>query len=115
MAKAKLPTGVEIRGKRLAIWFMYRGKRCRELLKSWEITPANIKRASMMRAVIQSEIQLGQFDYAARFPTSKRAAEATIASGPVRQVETFGQLVDAWLENREPELARNTMKKPGHK
>lgn len=38
MAKAKLPTGVEIRGKRLAIWFMYRGKRCRELLKSWEIT-----------------------------------------------------------------------------
>lgn len=25
MAKAKLPTGVEIRGKRLAIWFMYRG------------------------------------------------------------------------------------------
>lgn len=111
MAKAKLPTGVEIRGKRLAIWFMYRGKRCRELLKSWEITPANIKRASMMRAVIQSEIQLGQFDYATRFPTSKRAAEATIASGPVRQVETFGQLVDAWLENREPELARNTMKK----
>lgn len=90
-------------------------KRCRELLKSWEITPANIKRASMMRAVIQSEIQLGQFDYAARFPTSKRAAEATIASGPVRQVETFGQLVDARLENREPELARNTMKKPGHK
>ncbi|ENE7428049.1 Arm DNA-binding domain-containing protein, partial [Escherichia coli] len=26
---SKLPTGVEIRGKYIRIWFMFRGKRCR--------------------------------------------------------------------------------------
>ncbi|END8568264.1 DUF3596 domain-containing protein, partial [Shigella flexneri] len=25
---SKLPTGVEIRGKYIRIWFMFRGKRC---------------------------------------------------------------------------------------
>ncbi|NEN73782.1 DUF3596 domain-containing protein, partial [Escherichia coli] len=29
---AALPTGVEIRGSSICIWFMYRGKRCRETL-----------------------------------------------------------------------------------
>ncbi|WP_251123897.1 Arm DNA-binding domain-containing protein, partial [Escherichia coli] len=35
---SKLPTGVEIRGKYIRIWFMFRGKRCRETLKGWEVT-----------------------------------------------------------------------------
>ncbi|MFY4658612.1 DUF3596 domain-containing protein, partial [Escherichia coli] len=26
---SKLPTGVEIRGKYIRIWFMFRGQRCR--------------------------------------------------------------------------------------
>ncbi|HGY8251543.1 Arm DNA-binding domain-containing protein, partial [Escherichia coli] len=26
---SKLPTGVEIRGRYIRIWFMFRGKRCR--------------------------------------------------------------------------------------
>ncbi|MHC5178623.1 tyrosine-type recombinase/integrase [Serratia rhizosphaerae] len=104
---AALPTGVEIRGKRLVIWFMHRGKRCRESLKGWEVTPANIKRAANFRAMILSEIHLGEFDYAARFPTSKRV-EKTVAR---RNIETFGQLADAWLDNREVELTQNTMRK----
>ncbi|CAI0912223.1 Domain of uncharacterised function (DUF3596) [Serratia quinivorans] len=104
---ATLPTGVEIRGKRLAIWFMYRGQRCRESLRGWEITPANIKRAANFRALILSEIHLGEFDYAARFPTSKRV-EKTVAR---HKIETFGQLADTWLDNRELELTQNTMRK----
>lgn len=104
---ATLPTGVEIRGKRLAIWFMYRGQRCRESLRGWEITPTNIKRAANFRALILSEIHLGEFDYAARFPTSKRV-EKTVAR---HKIETFGQLADTWLDNRELELTQNTMRK----
>ncbi|MGQ7115807.1 Arm DNA-binding domain-containing protein, partial [Escherichia sp. TWPC-MK] len=30
MSALKLPTGVEIRGRYIRIWFMFRGKRCRE-------------------------------------------------------------------------------------
>lgn len=104
---ATLPTGVEIRGKRISIWFMYRGQRCRESLKGWEITPANIKRAANFRALVLSEIHMGEFDYATRFPESKRAA--TIA--PRKKIETFGQLADTWLDNKEPEQTKNTMQK----
>ncbi len=28
-----LPPGVELRGQSIRIWFMYKGKRCRELLR----------------------------------------------------------------------------------
>ncbi|PVZ84834.1 site-specific integrase [Serratia sp. S1B] len=102
-----LPTGVEIRGKRICIWFMYRGKRCRESLKGWAITPANIKKASNFRSQILSEINLGEFDYATRFPTSKQATpeRSTV------QVQTYGELSDMWLKTREAELTKNTLRK----
>ncbi|EMK7636568.1 DUF3596 domain-containing protein, partial [Shigella flexneri] len=53
---SKLPTGVEIRGKYIRIWFMFRGKRCRETLKGWEITNSNIKKAGNLRALIVHQI-----------------------------------------------------------
>ncbi|WP_338296607.1 Arm DNA-binding domain-containing protein, partial [Escherichia coli] len=49
---SKLPTGVEIRGRYIRIWFMFRGKRCRETLKGWEITNSNIKKAGNLRSLI---------------------------------------------------------------
>ncbi|MXC98398.1 Arm DNA-binding domain-containing protein, partial [Escherichia coli] len=49
---SKLPTGVEIRSRYIRIWFMFRGKRCRETLKGWEITNSNIKKAGNLRALI---------------------------------------------------------------
>ncbi|EER6144519.1 DUF3596 domain-containing protein, partial [Escherichia coli] len=52
---SKLPTGVEIRGRNIRIWFMFRGKRCRETLKGWEITNSNIKKAGNLRALIVHE------------------------------------------------------------
>ena len=68
-----LPTGVEIRNNKICIWFMSRGKRCRETLKGWINTPANIKKAGNLRAVIVCEINLGEVDYNQRFPSSTRA------------------------------------------
>lgn len=67
---SKLPTGVEIRGRNIRIWFMFRGKRCRETLKGWEITNSNIKKAGNLRALIVHEINSGEFEYLRRFPQS---------------------------------------------
>lgn len=102
-----LPTGVEIRGKSICIWFMYRGKRCREPLKGWTHTPANIKKAGSLRAVIVSEINLGEFDYHKRFPSSRRARKVVTTLS----INTMGQLCEAWIKIKETELTANTMRK----
>jgi len=102
-----LPPGVELRGQSIRIWFMYKGKRCRELLRGWIPTPSNIKKAGQLRTVIVSEISLGEFDYRTRFPESKQA-ETT--SGTV-QIRLFGELVDTWLTHRKIELSANTLRK----
>ncbi|WP_337022480.1 MULTISPECIES: tyrosine-type recombinase/integrase [unclassified Pantoea] len=104
---AALPTGVEIRGKSICIWFMYRGQRCREPLKGWTHTPANIKKAGSLRAVIVSEINLGEFDYHKRFPSSRRARKVVTTLS----INTMGQLCEAWIKIKETELTANTMRK----
>lgn len=104
---AALPTGVEIRGTSLCIWFMYRGKRCREILKGWSVSAANIKKAGNLRALILSEITLGEFDYQSRFPTSKKATKTVTTVS----VKTIGELCDLWLSVKETELAANTLRK----
>lgn len=78
---ATLPTGVEIRGNSICIWFIYRGKRCREILKGWANTPANIKKAGNLRSMIVSEINLGEFSYHNRFPTSKMHRNMILKNG----------------------------------
>jgi len=104
-----LPKGVEIRGQSIRIWFMYKGKRCREVLKGWLVTPANIKKAGQLRMLIVSEINLGQFNYRSRFPDSKQAQ----AVQKTLIINTFGELADTWLKNREIELCANTLRKTG--
>ncbi len=104
---ARLPTGVEIRSNSLCLWFMYRGKRCREILKGWVPTPANIKKAGNLRSLIVSEITLGEFDYEARFPSSRRI----IQQPTTQQIYTYGELSDIWLRGREAELTANTLRK----
>ncbi len=104
---AALPTGVEIRGKTICIWFMYRGQRCREPLTGWTHTPANIKKAGSLRAVIVSEINLGEFDYHKRFPSSRRARKVVTTLS----INTMGQLCEAWIRIKETELTANTMRK----
>ncbi|BDH45715.1 prophage integrase IntR [Salmonella enterica subsp. enterica serovar Choleraesuis] len=104
---AALPTGVEIRKNKICIWFMYRGKRCREVMKGWVNTPSNIKRAGSLRAVIVSEINLGEFDYAARFPNSQKASQTR----PGAKIETFAELSQTWLTSKQVELSANTLRK----
>ncbi len=104
---ASLPTGVEIRNKSICIWFMYRGKRCRELLKGWAITPGNLKKAGNLRAAIVSDITLGQFEYYARFPESRKKSQ----TGTAQLAATIGELFAIWLGVKETELTANTLKK----
>ena len=55
--------GVEIRGKRLRIFFRWQGQLCRETL---DLAPTEENRAYAERMVaqIRYEIQAGTFDYA---------------------------------------------------
>ena len=73
--------GVERHGQSLRISFMYRRQRCRETL-SIPATAANVRYAAGLRATIQHEIQVGQFDYAKHFPDSPRA----VGSATVRDI-----------------------------
>ncbi|WP_313448450.1 Arm DNA-binding domain-containing protein, partial [Pseudescherichia sp.] len=83
------PTGVELHNGKIRITFLYRGSRCREVLKGWAVNASNIKKAGNLRAVIVSEIQLGLFDYAARFPDSKALQKFS----STRIAYTWGELV----------------------
>jgi integrase len=97
------PTGVELHNNRIRISFQFRGIRCREVLKGWVVTNANIKKAGNLRAKIVSEIQLGTFDYNKTFPDSKTASKFD----PVQKITTFGELALSWYENHKIELSPN--------
>jgi integrase len=56
----------------IQIDFRYKGKRCRERI-SLPPTPANLKYAKRLKAVIDHEIATNTFDYARHFPESPRA------------------------------------------
>lgn len=99
------PTGVELHNGKIRITFNYRGARCRETLKGWVVNNANIKKAGSLRAVIVSEIQLGTFDYAVRFPTSAAAKKFD----STRTASTWKELTDMWSTSKEADISRNTM------
>lgn len=99
------PTGVELHNGKIRITFMYRGVRCREVLQGWLVTNANIKKAGNLRAVIVSEIQLGQFDYAGRFPESK----ALIKFSSTRRITTFKELCDIFTAAKALEVSAASM------
>jgi integrase len=72
-----MPAGVELHGKGIRISFLYRGIRCREVLRGWTVSNSNIRKAGNLRALIVSEIQQGKFDYAEHFPESKAIKKFT--------------------------------------
>lgn len=102
---AGLPTGVEIHNGKIRVWFLYRGKRCRETLKGWLVNPTNIKKAGNLRAAITSEIQMGTFDYAARFPESKSVQVSSVH----KQIETFSDLCQAFQAMKELEVSGSSI------
>lgn len=104
------PEGVEVRIKTLRISFIYKETRCRETLKGWDVTPANIKKAGRLRAVIVSEITGGVFDYLERFPNSKLAAKLGRANNN-GQFTLLGDLINRWLTVKETDYTPETLKK----
>ncbi|OOE71737.1 Arm DNA-binding domain-containing protein [Salinivibrio kushneri] len=103
------PEGVEVRGTSIRIWFLYRGKRCKETLKGWKATPANIRKAGRLRAVIVSEISGGTFDYLARFPNSKKARELGNAASLSKSM-TVAELFERWLKTKENQYTKTTLR-----
>ncbi|PCE67580.1 site-specific integrase [Salinivibrio sp. YCSC6] len=103
------PEGIEVRGTSIRIWFLYKGKRCKETLKGWQATPANIRKAGRLRAVIVSEISDGTFDYLARFPNSKKARElGNVAS--VSKSMTVEELFEKWLNAKAADYSITTLR-----
>jgi integrase len=102
----KYPTGVENHGGKLRVWFIYKGVRARESL-GVDDTPKNRKVAGEMRASICYEIKTGNFDYAARFPSSANLKKFGVER---REIE-FGELCQKWLNFKEIEVSKNTLQR----
>ena len=115
-----LPPGVDIHGKRLRIWFMFRGKRCRVVIDAAVIDEQAIQGAARLRQQVVDGIRSGQFDYRRRFPHSK-TAQALHASEVDQPQLGIGQAqrtpledmtvregVAAWLETKRLATARST-------
>lgn len=105
----KMPTGVELNGKQLRIWFMLHGQRCREPLPGIaKINKASIAYADNKRRTIVTEIKEGRFDYAAHFPDSERAANLSSASGSNLK-RTVKEGIDRWLKVQRALKASSTV------
>lgn len=101
---AKHP-GVEVHGPSLRIWFMWRGKRCRESL-GLEPTKANIKYAAGRRAAVTHAIKIGTFDYGEWFPGSKHANGA-------RQVRNarVSEVAQRYIELKSVDITSGTQER----
>ncbi|EMH0680396.1 DUF3596 domain-containing protein [Klebsiella aerogenes] len=97
----KMPAGVELHGKGIRISFLYRGVRCREILRGWVVSNSNIKKAGNLRSLIISEIQQGKFDYAEHFPESKAIKKFTTT----QRIRTFSELCEVYLEAKKLEIS----------
>jgi integrase len=105
----KLPTGVEMNGKQLRIWFTLNGQRCREPLDGIaKVNKASIAYADNKRRTIMTEIKEGRFDYAAHFPNSPRAVMFSGTGGPATK-RTVQEGIDRWLEVQRAQKASSTV------
>lgn len=91
-------------GSSIQIDFRYQGVRCREKLKL-DPSPRNLKYAARLKATIEREIELGQFDYAKHFPLSKRAKQLARNRGAVHSMR---QILNDWLDAAVKELEPET-------
>lgn len=85
--------------------FYYRGVRCRERLKLAP-TPRNLRFAENLLGQIRVEIEKGTFDYAAQFPTSRRAKRFTDRPGGLVLVK---DALETWYAAKELELEHSTL------
>lgn len=103
---AAYPTGVEVHGESLRIWFIYQGKRVRENLGVPD-TPKNRKIAGELRASVCFAIKTGTFNYASQFPDSSNAEKFST----VRKQISLLELKSKWLGLKEMELSLGTLRR----
>lgn len=84
--------------------FRYQGERCKEKI-ALPPTPANLKYALRLKATIERDIELGQFDYAKYFPNSPRAKRMARNRGAQY---TMREALNTWLDKVERELEPET-------
>ncbi len=89
----------------IEIDFYYRGARCRERLRL-SPTKANLAFAERLHGTIVNEIAIGTFDYAKRFPDSKRGRRLVQSSTAFR---TIADGLRAWLARVRAELEHSTL------
>ncbi|EPK5166145.1 Arm DNA-binding domain-containing protein [Pseudomonas aeruginosa] len=85
--------GVEVRGKRIRIYFRYQGELCRESIPG-DATPENIANAERLAGIINYEIKQGVFSYSRHFPDSPRVKS-----------NTLGHYIDLWLDIKRNQIA----------
>lgn len=93
-------TGIEEHYGSIRIVFMYKGTRCREIVKL-PPTKKNIAYAAQLRAEILRKITLGQFIYREYFPDSPRVER--------NESPTFFEMAKIWIEG-QTHLAYSTEK-----
>ena len=98
MIRKEASEGVEVRGKSIRVTFRFEGQRYRETLP-YKYTPTNYERAINFMRLIRHEIDSGTFDMAKFFPNSKHLKR-----------ERFGYYLDTWLELKEAQVARSTIR-----
>lgn len=89
----------------IEIDFRYQRKRCKERIKL-PPTPRNMEYARRVLGAIKNEIALGTFDYAKRFPDSKRARTMSRYTGDTK---TVAQGLRDWLSRKRTELEHSTL------
>jgi len=85
---------------------MYQGKRCREIIPR-EPNAKNLKDVYQIKQMILTEIKLGTFDYAKRFPNSIHAKKYSISAGSLITIE---EALGNWLRVHQRRLAMSTIR-----
>lgn len=102
----KTPQGVEIRGKKIRIAFMYDGVRRREII-SKKVSKEAILYAERKRSAILLEIDENRFDYEVHFPKSPYIKKLK-AKSPQIVDKTISSALDNYLENAKKQHAPST-------
>ncbi|WP_324731024.1 Arm DNA-binding domain-containing protein [Pseudomonas paeninsulae] len=87
----------------IEITFQYQGVRCRERVPL-KPSATNLRKAELHKAAIDHAIAAGTFDYAATFPSSKRASQFRRNTA----VMTIAMYLGEWLERKRKQLKSST-------
>lgn len=97
---------------RLFLDFQYRGQRCREFT-ALNDSPANRKKLETLLKLIEAEILLGTFNYAAFFPNSNKAADMANVKAKketaTSDCPTFHDFYLTWWNENEVRWRKSTI------